>query len=93
MNPWVYLLLLAGLVVLWLVAERGYETYETETAFGTAPGGIATIEFVAIGGRIVLAVVVAALVISAFDIHGWTTGVPAILIPVVGLLTYWQRLA
>lgn len=91
MNPWLYLLLLAGLVALWLVAERGYRDYETETAFGTAPGGIATIEFVAIGGRIVLLAVVGALVISAFQSHGWTTGVPALVVPFVGLVTYLLR--
>lgn len=88
MSPLQHLLLLGALAGLWLVAEKGYEGYEGETAFGRTPGGVATIEFVAMGGRIVLAAVVGSLVISSFAAHGWTTGVPAALIPAAGGAVY-----
>jgi len=88
MSPLQHLLLVGALAGLWLIAERGYEGYEEETAFGSTPGGVATIEFVAMGGRIVLAAVVGSLVISAFAAHGWTTGVPAALIPSAGAAVY-----
>lgn len=88
MSALTHLLLLAGLAVLWLVAEGGYRDYETETAFGETEGGVATIEFVAVAGRIVLAAVVLGLVVSAFRSHGWTTGVVAALLPAVALVTF-----
>lgn len=90
MNPWVYLLLLAALVVVWLVAESGYEGYESETAFGETTGGIVTIEFVAMIGRIVAAAFVLGMVIGGFTTYGWRTGLVATVIAVVGGAVYWR---
>lgn len=88
MSALTYVLLIAGLAALWLVAESGYRDYETETAFGETEGGVATIEFVATAGRIVLAAVVFGLVVSAFRSHGWTTGAVAAVLPIVALVTF-----